>query len=121
MTFHDAPLLSGESISQQAGSTDIIISEAGVYQAAFHSTVTVGACITIPTTVTVRLEADGVSVPGAIARHTFTFSNETATLAFTVPFTVTAPPVTLRVVVDEAGFIFSNVSLIVMRLGNVAP
>lgn len=120
LVFNENPLVSGFTISHQAGSTDIIINQPGIYEAAFHSTVAVASGTPIPATVTVRLEANGVPVPGAVASHTFAASGETGNLSFTVPFQVTATPETIRVVVDNAGFTFSDVSLTVVRLGDTA-
>ena len=120
LVFNENPLVSGFTISHQAGSTDIVINQPGIYEAAFHSTVAVASGTPIPATVTVRLEANGVPVPGAVASHTFAASGETGNLSFTVPFQVTATPETIRVVVDNAGFTFSDVSLTVVRLGDTA-
>ena len=121
LTFNDTPLVSGTAITHLAGSTDVQINQTGIYQAAFHATIAVDTGTTIPDSVLVRLFLNSTPVPGATARHTFTSSNEVATISFDVPFQVSSTPATVQVVVDEAGFIFEESALTVIRLGDTTP
>ena len=120
LVFSDTPLVSGAAITHQPGSTDVQISQPGIYQAVFQSTVSVDAGTSIPASVLVRLTLNGVPVPGATARHTFASTNEVTTMSFDVPFRVDAPPTALEVVVDDAGFGFQDSTLTVIRLGDAS-
>ncbi|WP_308753436.1 hypothetical protein [uncultured Anaerotruncus sp.] len=118
LVFTDNPLVSGTSISHTAGSPDVVIHQPGIYQVSFSGSFTADAGTTIPTTLLTTLNQNGAPVPGGTARHTFTATGETAELAFSVPFQVTAPPVNLNVVASEAGFTGTDLTLTVIRLGD---
>ncbi len=96
-------------MSHAPGSPDIVITQPGIYQASFHSTVSTQAGESIPASLTVNLALNGATLPGAAATHTFTTSAEASTLSFTVP---SAVPV-------DTGFPFDESSLTVVRLGDV--
>lgn len=117
LTFNQTPLVSGSAITHAPGSTDVQINQPGIYQAAFTGTVSINPGSTIPSSIMLWLELDGVPVTGATARHTFTASNEVATMSFNVPFQVSSTG-TLRVVASAAGFSLEDVSLTVLRLGD---
>lgn len=119
LVFNENPLVSGTSITHTAGSTDVQITQPGIYQATFHGTATPEAGTTIPASVLVQLYQDGVPVVGASTRHTFTSSNELATLSFSVPFQVNGTS-NLTVVVDQAGFSLQEIALTVQRLGDIS-
>ena len=118
LAFTDNPLVSGAAISHTAGSTDVVISQPGIYQASFSGSFTAAAGITIPTTLLATLNQNGVAVTGGTARHTFTATGETAELTFSVPFQVTATPATLNFVASGAGFTGRDLTLTVIRLGD---
>ena len=109
--YGNNPLIAGSAITHQAGSTDVIITQPGVYQATFHSSVSVNPG-------TAHLNLDGVQVAGGVASTIFTSSSEQANLSFSVPFLVTNVPATLQVVVDEDGFTFDEIAFTVIRLGD---
>lgn len=106
-------------MSHAPGSPDIVITQPGIYQASFHSTVSTQAGESIPASLTVNLALNGVTLPGAAATHTFTTSAEASTLSFTVPFQVSTTPSTLTAVPVDTGFPFGESSLTVVRLGDV--
>lgn len=118
LVFTDTPLVSGTTLSHSAGSADVVISQTGIYQATFHGAAAVDAGTTIPAELTVRLTLNGTPISGAVAHHTYTASNEVATLPMSVPFEVTAAPANLEVIAEPAGFTFSDISFTVARLGN---
>ena len=120
LAFNDTPLVSGTAITHAAGSTDVTINQDGIYQAAFHATVAVDTGTAIPATLVVQLYENGAPVAGASARHTFTATNETATLSFDVPFRAVGTPVTIQVVPDSTGFTFQESALTVIRLGDAS-
>lgn len=119
LAFAATALASGNSLSHQPGSADIVINQPGIYQASFHSTVSTETGASIPATLTVNLALNGATLPGASATHTFASSAEASTLSFTVPFQVDTTPSTLTAVPIQAGFPFANSSLTVVRLGDV--
>ena len=95
------------------------ITESGIYQVFFHSTIAVDSCTPIPSSALVRLYFNGYPIPGASARRTITSTNEVATISFDVAFPVHNPIAYLEVIVDNAGFTFSDSALTVIRLGNL--
>ncbi|WP_050696918.1 hypothetical protein [Anaeromassilibacillus senegalensis] len=96
----------------------MVINQPGVYQATFQATATPAPGATIPATATVRLYQDGVPVPGGTATHTFTSSNEIATLSFSIPFRATATPSNITAVVETDDITFENTAMTVVRLGD---
>lgn len=97
----------------------MVIHDTGIYQATFHSTVSVSAGTTIPSSITARLYLNGAPVTGAVASHTFTSSTEESSLTFSAAFQVTTVPSTVEVQVSDAGFTFNELALTVIRLGDL--
>ena len=118
LIFNDTPLVSGNSITHTAGTSNVEINQPGIYQATFHGTASVHTGTSIPATLTVRLNVNGSPVTGAAATKTFTSSGEVTNLSFSVPFQVTAVPTTIEVVSDDAGFEMTDIALNVFRLGD---
>ena len=118
LIFNDTPLVSGNSITHTAGTSNVEINQPGIYQATFHGTASVNTGTSIPATLTVRLNVNGSPVTGATATKTFTSSGEVTNLSFSVPFQVTAVPTTIEVVSDDAGFEMTDIALNVFRLGD---
>ena len=117
LIFNETPLVSGTSMTHTAGSPDVPITQTGIYQAFFTGTALIAEGTTIPSTLTVRLTLNETPITGAVARHTFTASNEEVTLSINAPFPVTGPG-TLKVVTRDAGYSFENASLTIIRLGD---
>lgn len=111
-------LLSGSVITHAANSPDIVITAPGIYQVQFNATAGVASGTSIPASVTVHLSVNGTANGGGVARHTFTATGEVATVAFSTPISVTSAPATLNFVTDQAGFILSDLSVTVFRLGD---
>ncbi len=101
LIFNETPLVSGTAITHTAGSPDVQITQTGIYQAFFTGTALIDERTTIPSTLTVRLTLNGTPITGAVARHTFTASNEEVTLSINAPFPVTGTG-TLKVVTRDA-------------------
>lgn len=118
LIFNDTPLVSGNSISHTAGTSNVEINQPGIYQATFHGTASVTAGTAIPASLTVRLNVNGSPVTGAAATKTFTASGEVTNLSFSVPFQVTSTPTTIEVVSEDAGFEMTDIALNVFRLGD---
>ena len=117
LIFNETPLVSGTSITHTAGSPNVQIIQTGIYQAFFNGTAMIDAGTTIPSTLTVRLTLNGVPITGAVARHTFTASNEEITLSINAPFPVSGIG-NLEVIASDAGYTFEDASLTVVRLGD---
>lgn len=118
LVFNETPLVSGNSITHQAGSTDIIITQPGIYQAFFQGNVSVNTGTAIPSTLRVHLDQNGAEVAGGSSSHTFTSTDETANLSFSIPFLVSSAPATITVVPDQDGYTYDNAALTVIRLGD---
>ena len=119
LILNENALLSGECISHQPGSGTLMIRSGGIYQAILQATVTPNPCTAIPAEIIFRLEINGRPVPGGVARHTFAASGETATLSFNVPFYVADETAYLQVVASRDGFVAEDLSLTVIRLGDL--
>lgn len=117
LVFSDTPLVSGVSLAHQAGSPDIQILQPGIYLLIFQASVSVSAGTSIPASLVVRSTLDGANIAGATATHTFTSSSEVSTVSFSVPFRATAAG-NVEVLVNEAGFIFQEATVTVIRLGD---
>ena len=120
LVFRDNAVISGTQISHETNSPDIIISGTGIYQILFNSTVGVGPGVDIPVAINITLQQNGNTVDGGVARHIFTSSGQYVTVSFSAPVSVTSVPSTLNVVTDQANFLFSDLSITVFRLGDVA-
>ena len=118
MCIRDSPLISGSAITHQAGSSEVVINQPGIYQAYFHSAAVASAGTSIPASVTVRLNANGAPVGGAVASHSFSASDEEANLTFSAAFRATSVPTTIQAVTNNAGFTFDELALTVVRLGD---
>ena len=118
LTFTTNPLISGTAITHQAGSSDVNIYQPGIYQAAFHTTMTANTGTTIPAQAAVQLYLNGTPIPGSATRYTFSSSTEVGTLSTNVPFQVAQTPSTLTVVVETDGFTVTDRALTVYRLGD---
>lgn len=120
LIFRITAFVSGSALSHTAGASEILVRQPGVYQASFQGSVLASSGAALPATADVRLYLNGVQVPGAIARHTFTAASNEASLSFDVPFSVPVSTGTLTVLVNEAGFTFPQISLSIHRLGDAA-
>lgn len=118
LVFNQNPLVSGSALTHAPGSAEVNIMEPGIYQAIFQSDVSVNTGTTIPSAFTVRLNENSTQVPGGIATHAFTSTDEIANLAFSVPFAVTAVTTIIQVIAEQEGYTFENLALTIIRLGN---
>ena len=120
VTFADTPLATSAAITHTGGSADIVINANGIYQVTFHSSVLVNTGTSIPAAFNVRLYQDNVEVEGAVSYRSFYATGEIATVAFSMPISVTATPATLQIRTNAAGFSFENATVIVTRLGETS-
>lgn len=120
LVFTDNPLISGAAISHTAGSSSVQINLPGIYQVIFHGTISVNTGTPIPSSLQVSLNLDGVPVTGASARHSFSSTDEVATMSFDLPIRVTNTVANLEVIADQDGFTFEDVALTVIRLGDAS-
>lgn len=120
LVFNETPLVSGTTITHAAGSSDVVISQPGVYQATFQGTAAVNAGTAVPAAIAVRLTLDGTPVAGAAATHTFATAGDVATMSFHVPFRVTTTPGRVEVVANSSNFTFENLTLTIIRLGDAS-
>lgn len=118
LTFRGNNLIAGTAITHEVGSADIVIHKTGIYQAYFNATVGVPSGVDIPASVSVTLRQNGTDIPGGVVSSGFTANGEFNSIAFSVPFSVTAVPSTITVVPEASGFIFSDLALTILRLGD---
>ncbi len=118
ISFNNNALISGQYISHNVNSPDIEITKNGIYQVSFNATVGISTGTTIPSDILLSLTVNGSVTQGGSARHNFTASAEFATVSFNFPISVTSTPTVLNVLTDKTGFILSNVTITVFRLGD---
>ena len=105
-------------ITHSINSPNVVISGTGIYQVLFNGSVAPLPNTTLPASITIYLTVNG-SISSIGITQTFT-SLETDTISFQGLIEVDNAPVTLNVLVENSGFIFSSVTLTVIRLGNIS-
>ena len=110
-------MVSGQLITHSINSPNVVISGNGIYQVLFSGSVAPLPNTTLPASIIIYLTING-SISSIGATQTFT-SLETDTISFQGLIEVTDVPVTLNVLVENSGFIFSSITITVIRLGNV--
>ncbi|MDO4552889.1 MAG: collagen-like protein, partial [Bacillota bacterium] len=118
LAFSGAAVNSGTSIIHVSGDAVTTITQVGVYHAHFHGAVSADAGTSTPAVLTMQLDLNSATIPGATAVQTFDDTGQETTIAFTMPFQVTTVPSRLEVISSSAGFTFTNISLTVIRLGS---
>ena len=107
----------GTAIDYTDSSTDVSLTENGVYMVSFHSdTKSNSGAVTAQAT----LQLDSTPVEGGTAQHYFADTTGEANISFTVPVTVSSAPETLTVVSDNADATFTNATLTVWKIGVTA-
>ena len=86
----------------------------------FNATIGLGVNQKIPAEIDITLSLNGTTVNGGTARHSFTSTGNYSTISFTIPIMVTENPSTLNVISSATGFIFSDVAITVLRLGDLS-
>ena len=107
----------GTGITHTAGSSDFTVTAPGLYTAAFHTNAAPASGVNFPLTVTLLLQQNGTSVPGAAAQHTFHTSADNATLSFSFPLQISSTPSVLRVMAQGGNFLYSAASLSLYKIG----
>ena len=110
---------SGTGISHTAGSSDFSVLDPGIYTASFHGNLAPASGSNFPLNVILQLQQNGTTVPGAVVQHTFHTTQDTATVAFSMPVAVTDVPATFRVVGEGGNFVYSGVTLSLYKTGSV--
>ena len=88
-----------------------------MYAVSFHGNLAPATGASLPETLTLTLQQDGVAVPDAIVQHTFQTATDTASVSFTAPVQVTNAPSTLNIVGEGGDFLYSAVSMSVYKIG----
>ena len=112
-------LENGAAISHSANSAEFTIQEPGFYHVSFHGTLSPASGVNFPLPLSVYLQQQGTAVPGASAFHTFQTTSDTSNVAFTQIIEVTSTPTTLDIIGEGGNFIYSNVSMVIYKLGNI--
>ena len=88
----------------------------GLYTVAFHTNAAPASGDTLPVTITLQLQQNGTSVPGAAAQHTFHTASENASMSFSFPVQVTAVPASLQVLAQGGNFLYSGASISIYKI-----
>ena len=92
-----------------------------MYLAAFNGAMAPASESSFPANLGVSLYQNGSAVPGAASQHTFESANGTATMAFTIPVTVSSVPSTLQVIGSSPNsHVYSTIALTLNRLGDLS-
>lgn len=116
LTFYTNSLVVGNAITHAMNSADITINESGVYLILFHATVGPLPNTTLPASISIYLTINGTIANMGVARDQFANASDATTISFHSTISVTNPPVTLNVIAENSGFIFSNNEISVIRL-----
>ena len=119
LSFYTNSLLVGDAITHATPGSDEVIQTPGLYLVTFHGTVGLSSAVTAaPAESVTYLTQNGEMVPGALVQTRLEQSGTYQSVSFAVPIQVTSVPTTLQVVSQDAGILYSNVSMSVVRLGN---
>ena len=109
----------GSSLAHTNNSSDITISDPGVYAAFCSCVIAPTSGTDYPSNVVLTLNLNGSSVDGASTQSTFHTTTEDMALGFNAPFAVPSAPATLTVFGSGSTFSYSNLTLTVYRLGDI--
>ena len=110
-------LQSGTDLTHAAGSNQITVETPGIYQAAFTAEVSPTGTATLPLTISLSLE-QGTTILET-SSTTMTTAEQSNTLAWTIPFSVTTAPEVLRILSDGTDVILNRATLTINKIGTV--
>ena len=108
---------SGDAVSHDIDSSDVIVHETGSYQVSFHCTISPAAGGTFPRAILLSLRLQGTDVPGAAAQHIFQSAAQTETVSFTQIVAVDTVPAALTAVGTGGAFLYSLAGISVLKVG----
>lgn len=118
LTFFNNPLSLGDSVTHTPASSDVVIEKPGIYLVSFHGTVGLPSTSSGPVPSLIYLTQDGKNVDGASVQTSLNQGGSYTAVAFTIPIEVTSVPSVLRIVSEQGGLLFSNISFSVVQLGD---
>ena len=110
-------LQSGTDLTHAAGSNQITVETPGIYQAAFTAEVSPTGTATLPLTISLSLE-QGTTILET-SSTTMTTAEQSNTLAWNIPFTVTTAPEVLQILSDGTDVILNRATLTINKIGTV--
>ena len=110
-------LQSGTDLTHAAGSNQITVETPGIYQAAFTAEVSPTGTATLPLTISLSLE-QGTTILET-SSTTMTTAEQSNTLAWNIPFSVTTAPEVLRILSDGTDVILNRATLTINKIGTV--
>ena len=110
-------LQSGTDLTHVAGSNQITVETPGIYQAAFTAEVSPTGTATLPLTISLSLE-QGTTILET-SSTTMTTAEQSNTLAWNIPFAVTAAPEVLQILSDGTDVILNRATLTINKIGTV--
>ena len=108
----------GTAITHATNSANIVIQQPGFYSVAFSGTVTTPSGGRFPLSISLSLQQNGSSVPGAVSRSNFQAANQTANMAFSQIINVTSVPTTLTVNNSGGSILYDSISITVNKIGD---
>ena len=96
------------------------LQQTGYYLVSFHGVLAPAATATLPANLLVYLRQNGDNVQAASVSQNFQSAGQAASVAFSVVVAVTAAPTTLELVGEGGDFLYSNISLSVCKLSELA-
>ena len=110
-------LQSGTDLTHAAGSNQITVETPGIYQAAFSAEVSPTGTATLPLTISLSLE-QGTTILET-SSTTMTTAEQSNTLAWNIPFSVTTAPEVLQILSDGTDVILNRATLTINKIGTV--
>ena len=110
-------LQSGTDLTHTAGSNQITVETTGIYQAALSAEVSPTGAATLPQTSSLSLEL-GTTILET-GSTTMTTAEQSNTIAWTVPFSVTTAPETIQILSDSNDVVLNRATLTINKIGTV--
>ena len=102
----------GTALTHANNSADFEVLTAGVYYVSFNGT-------SFPETLLLALYQNGTIVNGSEMQFVFHTNAQLANISFSQTVTVSAPTATLQMIANGGNFAYSNISLMIHRLGDI--
>ena len=108
---------SGNAVTHNANSGVFTIQEPGLYEVSFHGSLAPVSGATFPLQILLYLQENGTEVPGTAVRESFHTSSDVGNASFSQFINVASAPVTLSVVSTGGNFVYSDVAMSVLKVG----
>ena len=107
----------GTDVTHSQNTPQVTIQTPGTYEVSFHGNIGPVGTSRLPLTVSLYLQQQGTTVPGAFIQHTFQAATDSAGVAFSQILSVTSVPAVLQVTEQGGNFFYGGINLTVQKIG----